>query len=209
MNIIGRLLNIPILWNLSQAIFGCDSQKKRLYRSVFHEKGRLLDFGCADGNTFPAFTDFDYYGIDINAGLIDYARRKYARYKNAHFINADILSHPFEKDHFDFVLFSCTGHHLDDARLFPIMKELGEVLKTGGKLHFFDTIRRPGKDSKLLNLLINADQGKFMRDEEIYKKIIYRFSDRLKPVRHETLNISGTLMPQPTYFYAEFTKVQI
>ncbi|MDD5439622.1 MAG: class I SAM-dependent methyltransferase [Candidatus Omnitrophica bacterium] len=207
MSIYSRLLNVPILWNLSQAVFGCDSQKKKLYRSVFSRTGRLLDFGCADGNTFLAFTDFDYYGVDINKQLIDYAAKKYHAFNNAHFVNADILSHPFEDDFFDYALFSCTGHHLPDTALFPVMEALSAVLQPGGRLHFFDTIRRPGKDSGLLKFLISIDQGKFMRDEETYMKIIHRFSRRLKVVTYKTLSITGTLMPQPDYFYAEFEKV--
>jgi len=207
MKLVEKILNVPVMWNMSQAVFGCDKQKIELYRSVFNGKGKLLDFGCADGNTFPAFSDFEYYGIDINAPLIEYARNKYSSYKNAKFINADLLDKPFEDESFDYVLFSCTGHHLSDERLFPVMKELGNILKVGGRLYFFDTIKKYNKDSLLLKFLISLDQGKFMRDAEIYKTIIYKFSERLKPVTFRTLEIAGTFMPQPTYFYAEFERI--
>jgi|GEM_PF-1414488 len=207
MNPVGKILDIPVIWGLSQAIFGCDNQKRLLYRSVFKDKGKILDFGCANGNTFPAFNDFDYYGVDINTNLINNARKKYAGYPNAHFIEADILQKPFKPESFDYVLFSCTGHHLKDEQLFPIMRELGAVLKKGGRLYLFDTIKKPGKDSLLLRTLINMDQGKFMKDEDKYRRIINNFSNDLKPVEVKTLEIRGTLFPQPTYFYTEFEKV--
>lgn len=206
MNIISKILDIPIIWNLSQQVFGCDAQKKRLYRSVFKKTGRVLDFGCADGNTFPAFTDFDYYGVDMNTPLIEYAAKKYKHFHNAHFINADILTKPFEPEFFDYVLFACTGHHLKDEDLYPIMTELEYVLKPGGSIHYFDTIKDPRRQSKLLDFLISMDQGKFMRNFEIYKGMINRFSDRLEPVKYNTLEIKGAFMPQPTYFYCEFVK---
>lgn len=207
MKVIEKILETPWIWDASQKVFGCDEQKKRLYRSVFREKGRLLDFGCADGNVFPAFIDFDYYGIDTNTRLIEYARKRYGVYKNAQFVNADILDRPFEPGFFDFVLFACTGHHLEDRSLFAIMKELAYVLKENGRLYIFDTIRRPGKDSPLLKFLIGLDQGKHMKDEERYNTIIHIFSERLKPVETKTLQIRGTFMPQPTYFFAEFVKI--
>lgn len=207
MSLIGKILDNPKIWDISQAIFGCDAQKRKLYRSVFKAKGRILDFGCADGNTFAAFSDWDYYGIDINTRLIEYARKKYSSFQNAHFVNADMLDKPFKEGYFDYVLFACTGHHLEDAKLFPIMKELAGVLKENGRMFIFDTIKRPGKDSALLKFLINLDQGKFMRNEDIYRSIINRFSDRLKPVRTEIMRIKGALMPQPTYFFAEFVKI--
>jgi len=204
---IESILQVPFIWDLSQLIFGCDRQKRRLYRSVFLRPGRLLDFGCADGNTFTAFSDFDYYGIDINTRLIDNAARKFSSYENAHFINADILNKPFPDEHFDYVLFACTGHHLEEEMLFKIMTELTAVLKTGGTLHFFDTIRRHGKESKLLQFLIKLDQGKHMRDEERYNVIINLFSNRLSSRSKKVLRVSGTLMPQPAYYYAEFEKI--
>ena len=207
MKIIGKVLESPAIWALSQAIFGCDVEKRRLYRSVFRETGRLLDFGCANGNTFPAFDDFEYYGVDINTRLINDARKKYASFSNAHFINADMLDKPFKPEYFDYVLFSCTGHHLEDRVLYSIMKELDYVLKPGGKLYFFDTIIQPGKDSLFLKLMNRLDQGKFIRDESTYRNIAGSFSQHLNPRRTDVLKISGTFLPQPAYFYAEFEKI--
>ncbi len=203
---VNKILSNPALWDLSQAIFGCDKQKRALYRSVFPKTGKILDFGCADGNTFPAFSDFEYVGVDINKDLIQRAVKKYGAYKNASFVAADILERPFGEGEFDYALFSCTGHHLPDETLYPVMKELSRVLKKNGSLHFFDTIKRPGIDPPFLRFLINLDQGKFMRNEEIYKKMIHGFSADLVPTVTKVLRIKGALMPQPTYFYAEFRK---
>lgn len=206
MSIISKILDHPFMWDLSQMIFGCNAQKKRIYSSFVQNKGKLLDFGCADGNTFEAFKDFEYYGVDINKKLIDYALKRYSSYRNAHFICADILDNTFQQGFFDSVLFAVTGHHIPDEQFLKITAGLSRVLKPGGSLYFFDTIRDKKRKSWLLNFLINMDQGQHMRDHEAYQKMIHDFSKDLIPVEEKVFVIKGAFMPQPTYFYAELKK---
>ncbi|MBN1354536.1 MAG: class I SAM-dependent methyltransferase, partial [Candidatus Omnitrophica bacterium] len=189
MDFVNRLLQSPFLWNISQFIFGANAQKRKLFMGLI-PNGRILDFGCANGNLFPAFYDFDYYGVDIDEKLIEDARKKYGTYKNARFVCADILKRPFPEDFFDSVLFSTSGHHIDDKTLYEIMRALERVLKTGGKLYYFDTIHEPGRDSAFLKFLLRLDRGKYMRDEKIYRSMIYRFSDSLKPLDIKVSRIS-------------------
>ncbi len=207
MTLVSALLRTPILWTVSQKIFGCDEQKRALYRSAFAGPCTLLDFGCSNGNTFAAFQDFTYYGLDIDARLIADAKRKFAAFPNAHFVCADVLERPFPERSFDAILFAGTGHHLEHA-LFPkIMEALGEMVRLGGSLHFFDTIRAPGEDSLLLRFIMHLDQGKFHRTEEQYRSMLPTTTKTLRPVRMKTMNIHGTLTPQPKYFYAEMRRV--
>ncbi|MBI1934583.1 class I SAM-dependent methyltransferase [Candidatus Peregrinibacteria bacterium] len=205
--LIKLILAPPLIWTLSQKIFGCDEQKKTLYRSVFPAPLKLLDFGCANGNTFGAFQDFDYYGVDIDARLIRHAQKVFAGRRNAHFVCADVCSRPFPEKTFDAILFGTTGHHLEDSLFIKITRALGEMLRIGGSLHFFDTIRAPGEESWLLRLLIALDQGKFMRTEERYRTMFPTISPLLRPVQTKTTRLRGTLMPQPKYFYAELRRV--
>ncbi len=205
--LIKLILAPPLIWTLSQKIFGCDEQKKTLYRSVFPTPLKLLDFGCANGNTFDAFRDFDYYGLDIDERLIADAKKKFAAFPNTHFVCADVLDRPFQDEFFDAVLFAGTGHHLEDALLPKIMEALGTMVKVGGSLHFFDAIRSPGEDSPLLRLLIHLDQGKCHRTEEHYRALLPTITSTLHPIRMKTVRVQGTLMPQPKYFYAELRRV--
>lgn len=207
MNLLNKILDNPAIWNISQFIFGNDKYKKDLYRLAIPSPGKILDFGCADGNTFLAFKDFEYYGVDINKNLIDYAKKKYSKFKNANFLNANILDRPFGENFFDCCLFACTGHHLPDEMLFKIMPVLADCLKPGGSLYIFDTIKRPDRDSRLLKFLINLDQGQFMRTEEKYNLIIDKLSPKLKLLVKKTMQVRGNFFPQPTYYFAEFKKV--
>lgn len=188
-------------------MFGCDEQKKKLYRSAFPTPCKLLDFGCANGNTFSAFRDFDYYGVDIDERLIRHAQKTFAGYHNAHFVCADIFERPFPEQSFDAVLFAGTGHHLDDNAFPKIMATLGNMVRRSGAVHFFDTLRTPGEDSLLLRLFLHLDQGKFHRTENTYRALLPAISPLLRPVRMTTMRVQGALMPQPKYFYAEMRRV--
>lgn len=201
------ILASPSVWTLSQKILGCDEQKKRLYRSVFPAPCRLLDFGCANGNTFGAFRDFDYCGLDIDERLIRHAQKAFAECRNARFVCADILERPFPEQSFDAALFAGTGHHLSDDAFPKIMGALGNMVKRGGAVHFFDTIRTPGEDSLLLRLFLHLDQGKFHRTEDAYRAMLPTISPILRPVRMTTMRVRGALTPQPRYFYAEMRRV--
>lgn len=206
MSLVNAILGHPTVWTLSQKILGCDEQKLALYRSAFTGQCTMLDFGCSNGNTFAAFRDFNYYGLDIDERLIADAQKKFSA-PNAHFVCANILDRPFPDEFFDAILFAGTGHHLEHT-LFPkIMQALGEMLKVDGSLHFFDTIRVPGEDSVLLRLLIHLDQGKFHRTEDRYRAMLPTISSLLRPVQMRTMRIHGTWMPQPKYFYAEMRRV--
>ena len=199
-------LKIPFLWDISQFIFGCDGWKRKAYRAAFNDPGRLLDFGCADGNTFTAFRDFDYYGIDTDKRLIEYAQRRYTGLSNAHFICADILQRPFGPGFFDFILFACTGHHLDDETLTRILRALLDTVKVDGVIHFFDTLKGKADDPLVLRLKFRADRGRYFRTQQEYEKIMDSLRDVADRQQIKILKAHGRFTPQPDYFYARLTK---
>ena len=73
MNVIKRLLAIPVLWDYVQLVLGAMRFKKELYLSKLPRTGKLLDFGCADGHIAEIFSEFDYYGVDIDPVAIEAA----------------------------------------------------------------------------------------------------------------------------------------
>jgi SAM-dependent methyltransferase len=206
MSIIENILATPIMWNLSQLVCGGNTQKQRLYRSLFDATGTLLDFGCANGNTFAAFGDFEYYGIDIDARFIEYARRKYRKHKNAHWVASDIRSGPFERGFFDYVLFAGTGHHIPDGMFEPVLQSLIDVVKKDGKIYFVDYVRQPGRDTLWAKTLIKFDQGKFTRTAEEYSEIMGRFGDQVVVVSQSTKKMRGNLFSLPDFYVAVVQK---
>ncbi len=207
MSMINRLLRVPFLWYISQNVFSSDRDKRNWYRSVVGEgAGRILDFGCANGNVFPAFQEFEYFGIDIDAKFIRDAQKKYANYPNAHFICADILAYPFGSQSFDHILFACTGHHLGDPELLAILRVMSHLLTEKGNIHFIDHIKVPGKDSILLRRILSMDQGKFNRTQGEYLCLFSALSLCLCLHRAEIRQPPRKFFPQPTFFYAQLQK---
>jgi SAM-dependent methyltransferase len=200
-----KITNIPIVWNMAQNIVGANQWKAELYPSVFEKKeGTLLDFGCSSGNETAAFLDFDYYGIDLDEQAIIAAQNKFKQYQNVQFMSFDIIKKGFKKDFFDHVLFAGTGHHLTDSELQKIFDILIENLKPGGQLHFFDIIRRPGKDKWRTRFIINSDQGKNVRTEETYKTF---FDPQKYSIKDWKINMSpDRLVKLPDVLYVRVVK---
>jgi SAM-dependent methyltransferase len=163
MNVIKRLLAIPVLWDYVQLVLGAMRFKKELYLSKLPRTGKLLDFGCADGHIAEIFSEFDYYGVDIDPVAIEAAKRRFHDLPNMHFIAADLCSRPFLQDEFDHILFACTIHHLDDESLRGLLKELHYCMKANGVIHIFDLVRQT-KDGWSQKLMRRLDQGKYTRE---------------------------------------------
>jgi SAM-dependent methyltransferase len=201
------LLQNPIIWDISQFIFGANKQKKSLYKSVIKNNGKMLDFGCADGNTFLAFKDHDYTGLDIDQKAIIHAAEKYKDFPNAKFICDDILKNNLPAKSYNSILFAGTAHHISDDLLFKIIRSLSRLLKKNGVLYFIDPVKSPEYDSFLLSFLISLDQGKFHRTASFYTKNLKNFSRDLKPTMHMIKHVNGNFMPQPKYYIAKLVKI--
>lgn len=100
------------------------------------QKGRLLNIGCGHGADFLPFSkDFQLYGLDISAGMLQYAE-KYARkfHFEAGLVHGDAAHLPFAGKTFDWAISVAAYHHLDntgDRR--QAFRELKRVLKPGGQ----------------------------------------------------------------------------
>jgi hypothetical protein len=62
--------NINLFWDRVQDVLGAPTFKRELYRSKLHPPGRLPDFGCATGHTADAFSEFEYFGVDLAPNAI-------------------------------------------------------------------------------------------------------------------------------------------
>ncbi len=195
MGLVRTLLRNPIIWWVSQNVLSSDSAKRTLYRSAVKPPGtRVLDFGCANGNTFPAFADLDYCGVDLDKKFIHDAQKKYAGYPKARFVHGDILNSRFEPGSFDHILFACTGHHLDDDTLTKILVAMSRLLSKTGAIHFFDAIRVPAEDGLVLRMIIRADQGKHYRTRQQYESVFSSLSGHLQVRRAGRVPVPGGIV---------------
>jgi SAM-dependent methyltransferase len=161
-NPIKTILSVPLFWDFVQGVLGANKFKRELYRSKLQPPSRLLDFGCADGHIADSFSEFDYYGVDIDPVSIAAAQHRFRDQPNMHFIAADLTTRPFPADNFDEVLFACTIHHLDDGTLQSLLGELHYCTKPEGIIHVFDLVRQE-KDGWSQRFMRRLDQGQYTR----------------------------------------------
>jgi ubiquinone/menaquinone biosynthesis C-methylase UbiE len=109
-----------------------------LRRAGLRDGMRLLDFGCGSGRLASALgrepIRIDYYGIDIDQRLLDFARSK----APAHFRFAlnRALTLPAPNASADMVCAFSVFTHLRQAETYLYLEDIRRVLNTGGKLIF-------------------------------------------------------------------------
>jgi SAM-dependent methyltransferase len=85
------------LWDYVQDVQGAPKFKRELYRSKLHPPAKSLEFGCANGHLADAFTEFDYYGVDLHPDAIEAAKRRFETRPGVHFLAADLRTRPFQE----------------------------------------------------------------------------------------------------------------
>lgn len=131
------------------------------------EDDSVLDLGCGTGEFSVFFNPKKYTGIDIKKKNIDYARRKYS----GEFLIADAVNLPFVDNSFNKILIIGVLHHLSDDDSCKVLKEAGRVLKKNGQMLIMEDIESL-KDGFFTRLIHGVDQGKFIRTEDGYRKIL-------------------------------------
>lgn len=136
--------------------------KSKLYRSRLTPPGRLLDFGCANGHLSDAFSEFEYYGVDLDPVAVNAAKKRFPDKPKMHFLAADLRARPFPHGFFDEILFAGTVHHLDDELLKSLLVELHYCLRPGGKIHLVDPVFQE-EDGWAQKLMRRIDRGRHTR----------------------------------------------
>lgn len=111
--------------------------KEFIFKSLGNLQGKtVLDFGCGEGQlgVQMGLLGARVTGVDISPELIDLARRRAEMDHvddRVDFLASDILESTPADESFDFVVCTDALHHVDLARVVPI---LCRCLKSGGKL---------------------------------------------------------------------------
>lgn len=98
---------------------------------------RILEMGCTIGNSLVAvaraFDGAEVHGIDVGAGLLEYAHARAARLGVAlHFRQASAEHTGYPDEHFDLVFSSAVLHETSAKAVPRIMSECFRVLRPGG-----------------------------------------------------------------------------
>lgn len=117
---------------------GLFSHEELAVREYFGDEGRVLDIGIGGGRTTRALEEdlgLDTVGVDIAANQIVRAREYFPEYSLG---VADASSLPFDRNAFEYVLFSNNGLDLvyPESSRFDTLAEIRRVLKPDGVFVF-------------------------------------------------------------------------
>jgi 2-polyprenyl-3-methyl-5-hydroxy-6-metoxy-1,4-benzoquinol methylase len=169
--LISRLLDSPILWNVSRTglnlVFGLYRQRKALLAEwgVLDGSPSIIDLGCGTGQ-YSDLTGGAYVGIDNNPAYIDYARRTNSR-QNATFRCVDVADLLGEDTRYDVALMVDFLHHLPDESAVALLKQMKSL--AGRYVVSFEPIVE--QTSVIGRWIIKNDRGDFMRPREHLKDL--------------------------------------
>ena len=182
-------------WGVSQFLIGADEGKQQLHFETLRPSpgAKILDVGCATGNASAIFKDFDYTGIDIDAGAIAFAAYRFRQFPNMQFLCMDL--NRLEKTAcYDYIVFGSAGHHIPNDELLKLFKKFRELLKPGGIIGVFDQVKT-GREGAYLRFVMSIDQGKFHKTVPEYLDL---FSNAdLKVVEQKVTTVKGPCITYP------------
>jgi SAM-dependent methyltransferase len=172
MKILSQCLS-PLAFDVFQFTIGGTVAKRHLVLGCYRNQRRVLEIGCSTGNIASAFLnrDMDYTGLDIDGSAIDYAKIKFRRHPNFHFVCGDLrnlnISTPF-----DLILFSGILHHIEDAVAREILELSASFLSSDGYVCVSDPLTPKEADSWLVKLYRKMERGKFVRSWEQLSQLL-------------------------------------
>jgi SAM-dependent methyltransferase len=158
MRFLDRILEHPTVYGAWQAPFV--SQKfAPVERSIKHRDiRRVLDVGCGPGTNAPRFAAADYVGLDINDRYLAIARSKH----QGRFIQADLETADISPlGRFDTILVNSFLHHLADASVTRVLRQLSTALEPDGRVHILELVLPDGPS--LARLMARLDRGRYAR----------------------------------------------
>jgi ubiquinone/menaquinone biosynthesis C-methylase UbiE len=117
---------------------------------------------------FPAGA---YRGMDISETYIDYARRTHPGHR---FLTGDARHSGFDDGEFDQVLMLGFLHHLDDATVPLVLREVGRILKPGGTFLLIEDTPVTSPWNFAGRILMKFDVGSHIRPAASYRPLLER-----------------------------------
>jgi ubiquinone/menaquinone biosynthesis C-methylase UbiE len=183
------VLSSPRLYDWVQRAAGIERSRRRLAPVLAQLDGSVLDVGAGTGawvDLLPASAD--YLGVDLDETKLARLR---ARHPGRRTVAGDATSLPFPDRSFDHALCIALAHHLDDARLPLLFRELARV--TRRRVVFLEPVRAERWRSRALWAI---DRGSWPRTadalaSEFARQLRVDAVDRFA-VNHEYVLVIGS-----------------
>jgi cyclopropane fatty-acyl-phospholipid synthase-like methyltransferase len=188
-----RLLSLPVLYRLFQAVAGREKGAARVLKFLAISSGdRVLDIGCGTGDILrylPA--DVDYHGFDLSGDYISAARIRFGA-KGTFSVRAITPAAAEGLGQFDVVAAMGVLHHLSDVEADALFETADKVLRPEGRLVTCDGAFVPAQNP-FARLLLRLDRGRYVRTPDQYLAIARRhFPNTTARVVHDLLSIPYT-----------------
>ena len=134
---------------------------------------RVLDIGCGPGTNAAHFRNVNYLGLDINAGYVDYAKRRFGD----RFLVADARTYRPPQGEFDLILLNSFLHHIDDQNAESILKALSPALGDDGFVHILDLVLP--EDTGVARWMAINDRGNHPRPIEEWRRMFTAVFDEV------------------------------
>ena len=193
------LLRQPLVYRLWMAPFAEGKFAPIAADTEMGRVRRVLDVGCGPGTNAPYFPAADYLGLDLNAGYIRDAERRFgASQGRRRFVTADAAKFAAPAgEQFDFVLVNSFLHHVDDAMAMKILSNLRNLLSPDGHVHILDLVLP--ESACVARFLARVDRGKFPRPLEKWRQM---FAESFEPVHFHPYKVGafGATLWKMVYF---------
>lgn len=131
----------------------------------------IYDIGCSDGE-YASILDLKkakYFGYDIDLININKAKKKFKNNKNIKFFHQSIDKIKISNKKKIFIL-NGVFHHLNDMQILSFLKKISSKDKVIALDAFYH------KNQNLISVILKKmDRGKYIRNYEQYKKVLYGF----------------------------------
>jgi SAM-dependent methyltransferase len=179
------------LWQSTHAELKFDPVRKH---TDLKNVRRVLDVGCGPGSNVHHFQHAHYLGVDLDAGCIEYASK---RYPDKRFVVADVRDYRVASGMYDFILVNSVLHHLDRDDTRTLLSGLAKLLTPDGYVHVVELVlpERAG----IARFLARNDRGDFARPLEEWREI-FLGSFEAAVFEPFTLSAAGIPLLQLVYF---------
>ena len=177
---INFVLKNPIFYRLYQKTVRRKKHEYDFFKFIFKKidltEIRLLDLCCGDSYVLEYVNNYvdDYMGIDNHEQYLSQCKKRWKKYN---FLNLDITNKNNIKYLIDFnpnfIFMNGAIHHLNDETVKIVNSFILNELKN---CYFMSVDPIIHNNNLINNLMIKLDRGKFIRNEEEYKKLMNSFN---------------------------------
>ena len=173
------LFSNTLFYSFSQKIMsGTYFRRKVVNKYITKNNVNVLDIGCGPAEILDSLPIVNYFGYDINAAYINFAKRKYGKKGNFYcrkFTNKELKKLP----RFDHVLLLGILHHLNDKEIKQLILRIKKVLKKNGNIIAIDPTFSE-KQNPIAKFIIKKDRGDNVRNKKEYLRNVNKYFKKIK-----------------------------